>query len=86
MRGIIMKKALRRSVEGPFSIEPRGLYTSPESGLKLHATRTSRCEQKLGWNYFFFLAAPFLAGAFFLALDAFFLAAIDTSSRSLAAF
>jgi hypothetical protein len=27
-----MKKALRRYAEGPFSIEPRGLYISPEFG------------------------------------------------------
>ena len=83
-----MKKALRRCAEGPFSIEPRGLYLSPEFGKKL-TTRYDNFSlqtEKLCWNYFFFLAAPFLAGAFFLALDAFFLAAIYTSSETLAAF
>jgi hypothetical protein len=85
-----MKKALRLYAEGPFSIEPRGLYTSPEFGKKLQHSRNyenfSLQTAKIGRNYFFLLAAPFLAGAFFFALDAFFLAAINTSSKTLAAF
>jgi hypothetical protein len=81
-----MKKALRGYRRAFFHRALGALQPRLSFGLKLLRYENFSLRKKLGWNYFFFLAAPFLAGAFFLALDAFFLAAIDTSSQTLAAF
>src|ERR1044071_6435928 len=68
-----MKKALRQCAEGPFSIEPRGLYTSPEYERKLHATRNFSLRTETQLKLLLLLGSALLGRRFLLGLGRFLL-------------